>query len=123
MQDGGDFAVLAQENSLDAATRDSGGEVGWVPTGVLDASTEELLFALDPGQIATIPTTQGVLVVEMQEKSDNQPVEDSRKEALAIAALDDWIDERTQSISIVNNMGASGDNDKRSWAVQRAVQS
>lgn len=121
---GADFAVLASENSLDTTTKENGGDLGWVPRGVLDASTEELLFALDIGEITTIPVPQGVFVIEMLEKADDRAVEESQIQPLVTRALDSWVQEKMQSLTVVNNMDLSdGDFDKIEWAVEHAYQS
>lgn len=121
LEAGGDFAALAAEGSLDTQTKDSGGEVGWIPRGVLDPSTEELVFALEVGDITTIPVSQGVLVVEMREKEKEHPVSDDMKPALANRAFVAWVQEKRDGVEIVNNMDAtSGDPGKINWVISRA---
>ena len=120
---GEDFAALAAENSLDVGTKDRGGEVGWLPRGVLDASTEELVFALEPKEITTIPLPQGVVVIEMQEKAEDREVEEDQRTSLANRAFDSWVQEKSQSLDIVISVvpGADGyDQKKAQWAVDRA---
>lgn len=124
IEGGADFAVLAAENSLDVGTKDEGGEAGWIPRGVLDASTEELVFSLEVGEVITIPLPEGVLVVEMEEKAEDREIEEEQKPQLAAGAFLDWIQEKTQSLTIVNSMDLSdGDPDKIRWAVDRAYES
>lgn len=122
IEDGGDFAALAAEDfNLDTANKENGGEVGWVPRGVLDADTEERVFALEPGKVGTIPTNRGVHVIEMLEKDSAHPVEETQIEVLAQRLLNDWFDEKEESLKIVNNLDTSGgDPDKIRWAVDRA---
>jgi len=125
IEGGGDFAALAAENSLDPATKDNGGDVGWVPRGVLDSKTEELLFSREPGEITTEDAGSGVLIIELLEKAEDRAVEENRKEPLAVRLLADWIDEKEQSLSIVNNMDIRGNYDegKVEWVLERAYQS
>ncbi|MDI6858136.1 MAG: peptidylprolyl isomerase [Dehalococcoidia bacterium] len=47
---GEDFAALAAELSLDASTKDKGGEMDWVARGGVAAEVENVLFALEAGQ-------------------------------------------------------------------------
>ncbi len=120
---GEDFAALAAENSLDVGTKDSGGEVGWVPRGVLDASTEELVFALKPNEITTIPLPQGVVVIEMQEKAEDREVEETQRAPLARSAFGSWVREKRESLDIVISVVPGADNydqKKAEWAVDRA---
>ncbi len=132
LQGGADFAALAAEDfNLDVANRENGGDVGWVPRGVqaapLDASTEALVFDLEPGDISKIEfsssTSQGEilawLVVEMLEKDDDRSVEDDQKGTLADRDFNDWVQEKQEPLSIVNNMDGS-DPDKFEWAIDSA---
>ncbi|MEE8347701.1 MAG: peptidylprolyl isomerase [Dehalococcoidia bacterium] len=119
-----DFAALAAESSLDVATKDDGGDVGWVPRGVQDASMEELLFALDVGGITTIPVPSGVLIIEMLEKDDDHAVEEDQIQPLADRAFADWAQEKMESLTIVDDMDlGEGDPKKIQWAIDRAYQS
>jgi len=121
---GGDFAALAAQNSLDGATKDKGGDVGWVPKGVLAPSLEELIFPLEPKETTTIPISQAVYVVEMLEKDDNREVAVEQKGNLARRAFQDWADEKKKSLDVVNNMDlGDGDPKKIEWAVSRAYKS
>jgi len=116
---GGDFAALAAEDfNLDVVNKESGGDVGWVPRGVLDASTAELLFVLEPGEIITIPTGRGLLVIEMLEKDGDHPVEEDQKEPLAFRVLADWVDEKKQALEVQNFV--LSENSKCNWAVGEA---
>jgi foldase protein PrsA len=122
--DGGDFAALAKENSLDTTTKDKGGEAGWVPRGALGASVEELIFGMDVGALSTIPVPSGVLLVEMEEKAESREIDETQKPALASTAFETWALEKRGGLKIVNNMDfTSGDADKINWAVKRAYQS
>lgn len=124
IEGGGDFAALAAENSLDVATKENGGDMGWVPRGVLDASTEELLFPLDVGKITIIPVPRGVLVIEMLKKAEDRAVEEGQIEPLAARAFVSWVQDKTESLTIVNNMDlGDGDFKKIEWAIDRAYQS
>jgi parvulin-like peptidyl-prolyl isomerase len=124
IEGGADFAALAAENSLDTETKDDGGDVGWVPRGVLDASTEELLFAWDVGEVNTVPVGAVVFVIEMLEKAEDRAVDESQIQPLTDRAFDSWVQEKTQSVTVVNNMDLTdGDVKKIEWAVNRARQS
>jgi len=121
---GEDFAALAKANSLDTATKDSGGDVPWMPKGILNASMEELVFALKPKELTTIPVAQGFYVIQMVEKDDKHEVGADQKLSLAARAFQDWVEDKKSSVTVVNNMDlGSGDPKKIEWAVRRAYQS
>ncbi len=54
---GEDFTRLAREYSDDAASRESGGDLGWVQRGLLVPEFEEALWAMRPGEISDIVET------------------------------------------------------------------
>ena len=45
-----------------------------MPRGALDASLEELVFALKPKELTNIPVAQGVFVIEMLEKDADHAI-------------------------------------------------
>jgi len=83
------------------------------------------VFALEPDELSVIPIGQSWFLIEMLEKDDAHPVEEERKGPLADRAFGDWVEEKMQSLSIVNNMDPGGnfDSGKAQWAVDRAYQS
>lgn len=118
LEEGEDFAQLAQERSLDIRTRDAGGDVGWVPRGVLDQTVEETLFALDVGEIETIPSVQGVLVVEVLDKAEDRPIEPAQRERLADKAYQEWVQEKRALLEVKDFVRQ--DSDKLRWAIDHA---
>ncbi|MBK7075326.1 MAG: peptidylprolyl isomerase [Myxococcales bacterium] len=49
---GEEFGKLAAEFSDDANTKTAGGELGWIERGTLDPAWEQVVFALDPKEVA-----------------------------------------------------------------------
>jgi peptidyl-prolyl cis-trans isomerase SurA len=63
-----DFAQLARENSQDASAR-NGGDLGWASPGMFVPEFEEVILALQPGQIAEpIVTRFGVHLIQLLER-------------------------------------------------------
>jgi parvulin-like peptidyl-prolyl isomerase len=118
IEGGADFAALAAERSLDEQTKASGGEVGWVAKGILGGSLEDTLFALEPNAVTTYPTSSQVIVYQVIEKQADRTLEDDDKEALAQAALTDWISEKRSALDIEEQI--TQDADKYRWAYERA---
>ena len=97
---GADFATLAKEKSLDAATKENGGDAGWIPRGVLDKSVEDHLFGREPNQITTYPTSSNVYLYQVIEKSADRAVEDAQKTTLSETKYGDWFEEKRGTLAI-----------------------
>ncbi len=128
IESGADFVQLAKDNSLDTQTKDSGGEVGWAPRGileiVLDKSCADSVFALEVNKVATCPTKQNDVeihyVIQVIEKQADRTLEESHKSALADNAFQDWLTEKRSTLKVEDSMDVqSGDPDKVSYAFER----
>jgi peptidyl-prolyl cis-trans isomerase C len=65
---GEDFASLARQYSQDASAQ-AGGDVGWVPRGVLVAASEQAVFGLKNGEISPVlETPKGYMVFKVLER-------------------------------------------------------
>jgi len=54
---GEDFTRLAREYSDDSASREAGGDLGWVQRGLLVSEFEDALWAMQPGEISELVIT------------------------------------------------------------------
>ena len=117
VEQGADFAQLAAERSLDSATKDSGGDAGWIPRGLLRQDVEEALFALAPGGVETFSITSGAVVFQVLEKVE-WPIEPELKPDLAQRKLGDWLEEKRKQVKVQELV--SQDEDKARWAIERA---
>lgn len=69
LEEGQEFETLAKESSI-ASTAAAGGDIGFVSKGTLMPEIEEQLFALNPGEISEIISTdKGFHVFKVLEKS------------------------------------------------------
>ena len=69
LQDGGAFDALATERSLDPASAQRGGSLGWVAARKLAPQLAETVFALEQGQMSGIVQTEfGYHIVKLEEK-------------------------------------------------------
>jgi parvulin-like peptidyl-prolyl isomerase len=91
LRDGADFGELASQ--YDPA---AGGDLGWFPPGyLLDASLDEAISSLQPGEFsAVIQTVAGYHILQVLERDPQRPLEPAARQALQLQALQDWLVER-----------------------------
>lgn len=71
LEAGGDFAALAKEYSLDAGTRDKGGELGWFGRGQMVKEFEEAAFSLKKGELSQpVKTTYGYHIIRVTDRKE-----------------------------------------------------
>lgn len=97
LNQGEDFAQLAQELSEDPGSKEQGGDLGWFARGAMVKEFEDAVFALPLNQISTpITTTYGVHIIQVLEREANRELD-----AVALAnaqsrALNDWLQKATR---------------------------
>lgn len=94
LQTGAEFAALAQAYSQ-ASTRESGGDLGFFPRGILIApEVEDAAFALQPGQFSGVVTSlMGYHIVQVIERDPARQVSPENLDVLQKRAVQEWIEE------------------------------
>jgi peptidyl-prolyl cis-trans isomerase C len=94
LQAGADFATLARAYSQDTSTRESGGDLGFFPRGILVApEVEEVAFALQPGQFSgVVNSALGYHIVQIVERDPDRPVGPENLRLLQDRAVQEWIE-------------------------------
>ena len=86
--DGADFAVLAQEYSIDAASGANGGALGWFMRGQMVKEFEDVAFSTPVGEVSGVVETQyGFHIIRV---TDYQAAESSEYEDVADQVLADY---------------------------------
>ncbi|MBB3109342.1 foldase protein PrsA [Paenibacillus phyllosphaerae] len=69
LKEGADFATIAKEKTLDEASKEAGGDLGFFPKGVMDSAFETAAFALkNPGDLSEpVETTYGFHIIKLTE--------------------------------------------------------
>lgn len=83
---GGDFEQIAKRESMDPASRETGGDLGWNRRGQMVPEFDRWMFALSPGQLSpVIETSFGFHVIRVDRV---QPAEVKARHILIRAAID-----------------------------------
>jgi parvulin-like peptidyl-prolyl isomerase len=93
---GADFAALARERSADEATREQGGDLGWVRRGVMLEGFDAPAFALAAGSVSEpVKTERGIHLIRVEEK--RTATETTYEQAAQSLARDILIEERADA--------------------------
>lgn len=118
LQNGEDFATLATEYSTDETTKQYGGDLGWVPEGILsiaiDPQLDQAAFSLPEGNVSKpIVTTNGYYIIKVAEIDNNKTIDDQYREMLASNEYSNWFTEQRNVVKIKEYL----DETKATWAM------
>lgn len=107
VQEGADFAELAKQFSQDP-TAANGGELGWVPRGIMVENFEDALFSTEPGKMSEpVRTPFGWHVILVEDHKQERPEtleeasEEIRKTVAKNKASDTLTDKLDQGLEMI----------------------
>jgi len=116
LQNGEDFATLAMEYSTDNITKQYGGNLGWLPQGILLPELDQAAFILVAGHVSEpIVTTTGYYIIKVAEIDNNKTIDDYYREVLASNAFTNWFNEQRNIVEIREYL----DQAKATWAMNQ----
>lgn len=129
LEAGEDFATLSEEFSqLEVAEK--GGYLGLLAPGMMTAAFDEVVFDAkpEPGTLSepakdeVAITKGGYWLLKVLDKAENRQIEDTDRDLLKAVALNDWLSELWDNPE--NEIDDSYlDDEKKVWAVDRALKS
>ena len=127
---GENFATLAQELSQHEATKESGGDFGWLsPENVApgsDFAAWSGIFELETGVISapirddTQVTTGGYWLLKVLDKEDNKQISDDDRSLLKTKALNEWI--LSLWYDTGNQVNSYLTDEMKAWAIEKAME-
>jgi parvulin-like peptidyl-prolyl isomerase len=100
LQAGEDFSYLAREYSEDISSRETGGDVGFFPRGVMPPEVEEVAFSLEVGETSDIVETQfGFHIVQVLEREERE-IAVEVFENLRQQTFMQWLQDRREAATI-----------------------
>jgi foldase protein PrsA len=106
LQQGGDFVALARERSVDVATRDNGGDLGWFPRGLIAPELEVAAFSLQPGEVSDVVELGGQYhILQVVERDPARSLAPEAQVDLSFALFDRWLAEQRAAAVIERFVG------------------
>ena len=99
LRGGADFASLARQFSEDEGTRSRGGELGFIPRGVMSPAFDAIAFSLSAGEISDpVRSDLGYQIIQVLEHAARRPVSADLWPAVQQYAFEQWLaEQRTQA--------------------------
>lgn len=86
------FEIVAEQASIDVDSAADGGNLGWLPRGLMPDTWDAAAFALRPGgRSQPISTSQGWHVILVHEQSDSRPIDPAAAERRRQVTYDNWL--------------------------------
>lgn len=79
LKKGGNWTIIAKQFSDDPGSKEKGGDLGWYPSGVMEAAFDEASFNNKKGEIKLVETRYGFHILEVTERG-----KETKKAQLAI---------------------------------------
>ena len=112
IDDGGDFAELAKENSTDPGSKDNGGELGFFGKGQMVPEFEAAAFSMEVGEVSKpVQTSNGFHIIKLEEKKEakeatfedsKEEIKDTMSEEQMGEAYQTWYQEKMDEYEIKN---------------------
>jgi parvulin-like peptidyl-prolyl isomerase len=99
------FEDVAKAQSTDSTTSPNGGDLGWVPQGVLSPEFDKVAFALKVGEVSKpFQDKFGWEIVKVLDRQDDRPVTTSTLSQIRNNKVNDWLDQARSSAKIKWNV-------------------
>ena len=116
LQGGASFEELAATRSQDQATKDKGGDLGWMPKMGRDPAFDSAVFALEPGQTSdVVRTMDGWEIIQVLEHDPARPVEPTLLDEMRRQSFGDWLATKMGDPEIQRDLSP----EESAWILQR----
>jgi len=103
--------------SIDQASKESGGDLGWFPEGLKGEEFDDVAFGLDLGAVSEpFSTAQGYWVIKVLEEEEREIADEARQQ-LMFNAFNSWLEaDREQKVERKSGLDLDG---VYKWAMKR----
>jgi len=126
LENGEKFADLAQEFSQHDMSKENGGDLGWLTPNMMSSTVDEFVFNTElelsqPLRDEIVRTRGGYWLVKVMGIEDNKQIEEDDRQLLKAKALNEWVSALWDDPE--NNVESYLNDDKKGWAIWRAIES
>ena len=126
LEAGKDFAELAKEHSQHDASKEEGGDLGWVTQDMVSPAFGEFVFNFEielktlsePIRDETTWTRGGYWLIKVLDKDGHRKVEGENRDLLKGKAFNEWVSALSHSAEIDDSYL---DEDKKRWAITQVI--
>ena len=98
---GADFAQTAMNQSIDMASAENGGDLGWFTRGQMVAPFEEAAFSLQAGEVSQpVQTDFGWHIIHVRDHVQDRPMTDEQIQNAREQAVTEWLEEQKTAADI-----------------------
>ena len=125
LENGEDFATLAEELSQHQASKADGGDLGWLTYDQIDIGYKDFVLNSETGTLSEsikdegVATKGGYWLIEVVDMDDNREIEASDRDSLKAKALEEWISSLWDNPA--NKVEDYLDDEKKAWAIERVM--
>jgi len=125
LENGEDFATVAEELSQDSASKDKGGDLGWLAADEINPVYQDFALNSEPETLSqpikdeAVTTKGGYWLVKVLEKEDNRQIEESDRDMFKDKVLDEWVSSLWDDPE--NVIESYLDDEKKAWAIEQAM--
>jgi parvulin-like peptidyl-prolyl isomerase len=115
---GDPFQTVANDVTKDNASRDKGGDLGWISVGRMSKAFDEVAFQLGRGEIsAPVKSDDGYHLIEVVDRDEARAIDEQRLIELRQKAYRDFVDRQMSEGFASNAVRYEWSNDKLAWAI------
>ncbi|HEY55872.1 MAG TPA: hypothetical protein G4N90_00365 [Dehalococcoidia bacterium] len=125
LEEGEDFATLAEEYSQHEASREDGGDLDWLGPDDIEPVLEDFILNSEVGTLSepvrddTAATTGGYWLVKVVAEEESRQISDDDREFLKAEVLDDWINSLWDDPN--NKFESYLSSAQKAWALEKAL--
>jgi parvulin-like peptidyl-prolyl isomerase len=105
LEEGAAFEGIAAARSVDPGSRERGGDLGWVPAGILPEPVEAEAWQLSPGERSEVIESEfGFHIIELIERAPERALPRELLQLLQQQAWEQWLEEQREAATIERHL-------------------